>query len=414
MRVLLRNWHLKLGALALATILYTGLVFSGSFSEDTIQVPVDVVGQPGNSFLLDGDIGTVQVRYRVAQETASEVSADGFVATIDLSAYDLERAAEPQVLSVEVTSLIDGVTVLAADPATATVRLDRLEVRTVPVQVDSGEIPDGLELAGTSDVSPEEVQVRGPASHVVRVDRAVARVRIDPSGIDVERAVVLEPVDVEGQPVPDVEVTPDVASVQIDVQPVETNRTVSVRPVFSGIPAAGFALAGISVEPSSVTLRGLPEVLAGITEVLTEPLDIGGASAEQSFTAALVLEDGTRLADEDATPSVTVVAAIAPSVSSRTFVSGIVCEGAGSNACLPGFEQVSITLSGPDSLLAALTAEELVAVVDATGLAPGTHELTATLPALPDGVELLTIDPAVVPVTIRAASSPPPTPTPAP
>ena len=38
---LVRNWHLKLGAVALATVLYTGFVYSGSFSEQTFSgVPV--------------------------------------------------------------------------------------------------------------------------------------------------------------------------------------------------------------------------------------------------------------------------------------------------------------------------------------------------------------------------------------
>ena len=36
MGFLLRNWHLKLSAVLLATVLYTGIVFSGAFDEATI------------------------------------------------------------------------------------------------------------------------------------------------------------------------------------------------------------------------------------------------------------------------------------------------------------------------------------------------------------------------------------------
>ena len=42
---LLRNWHLKLAALRLATILYTGFVFSGSFT-DRLSGPADRGHQP--------------------------------------------------------------------------------------------------------------------------------------------------------------------------------------------------------------------------------------------------------------------------------------------------------------------------------------------------------------------------------
>ena len=39
MNILLRNWHLKLSAVLLAMVLYTGLVFSGSFSDAELRSP---------------------------------------------------------------------------------------------------------------------------------------------------------------------------------------------------------------------------------------------------------------------------------------------------------------------------------------------------------------------------------------
>lgn len=413
MTLLLRNWHLKLGAVALATVLYTGLVFSGSFSESTIQVPVVVTNQPGTAFVLSGDPGTVQVRYRAEADLAINVDADSFVATVDLSRYDMERAPDPQSLSVEVTALAGGVEVLTKTPASVTVQLDRLDARSVPVEVDHGQVPPGLEVDAPL-VSVDEVQIRGPASQVRLVDRAVARVRIDPSGIDVERPVKLEAVDVEGQPVGDVELTPDSVAVQIGVQAVETNKTIPVRPDIGGTPAAGFALESLAIEPSIVTLRGLPEVLAGIDEVLTEPLSIAGASANQVFGAALTLPDGTRLAGAAAEATAVVTATIVPSVSSRTFVVGVVCSGEGQNACLPNLDQVSVTLSGPGGALSGLAASDLTPVLDVTGLAPGQHSVEPSLPPLPDGVELVAISPVSVPLTLRAPATPAPTPTPAP
>ena len=57
MGFLLRNWHLKLSAVLLATVLYTGIVFSGAFDEATIQVRIEQVNQPANSYVLTGDLG---------------------------------------------------------------------------------------------------------------------------------------------------------------------------------------------------------------------------------------------------------------------------------------------------------------------------------------------------------------------
>ena len=62
---LVRNWHLKLAALALATILYTGFVYSGTFTEQTFAgLPIRDIGQPAGTFVSPQQLGTVDVRYR--------------------------------------------------------------------------------------------------------------------------------------------------------------------------------------------------------------------------------------------------------------------------------------------------------------------------------------------------------------
>jgi YbbR domain-containing protein len=414
MRFLLRNWHLKLSAVLLATVLYTGLVFSGSFSDADIQVRVDQENASRDSYVLTGDLGFVTVSYRVSNEVAGRIVADSFQASVDLSDYDMERSPQPQQLPIEVRTDLDGVQILSWEPREARVEIDSIEVRSVPVEVDMGEVPDGLRT-GDPVLSDDEVEIRGPGSVVGQVDRAVAFVAIPASGINFNEPVVVQPVDVRGQPVGigQVDVDPETVSVQIDVEPVETTATVPVRLSLDGTPAAGFALDALAVDPSFVTLRGVPEVLEAITEVETEALSIEGASENQTFEAALELPDDVRLAGGgDAV--VTVTATIVPSVSSRTFIVGVVCEGAGDNACLVGLEQVSVTLSGPGEVLSTLTAAALTPVVDASGLAPGSYDLTPSLPALPEGIELESINRATIPVTIVAPVEPTPAPTPAP
>lgn len=413
MGFLLRNWHLKLSAVLLATVLYTGLVFSGSFSESTIQVRVQQENVSSDVYVLSGDLGLVEVRYRAATDQADSVVDESFVAGVDLSQYDMERAPQPQELPIEVTAA-DGIQVVSIEPSTVRVQLDRVEVRTVPVEVDLGTVPDGLR-AGEPEVSAEEVDVRGPASVVGQVDRAMAYLTIGTAGIDVNLPVNLVPVDVEGQPVGQglIDVLPESVTVRVDVEAVETTNTFTVRPVIEGNPGPGFALEAIRVEPTTVTLRGLPEVLVEITAVTTEPLDIEGASSDRVFEAELVLPEGARLVDGDE-PVVTVTATIVPSVSSRTFVLGVSCQGSGENACLPDQEQVAVTLSGPGEVLSGLTANVLTPILNAAGLAPGAYSLIPSVAGLPDGVELISINPGAITVQIVAPATPTPSPTPAP
>ena len=406
---LTRNWHLKLAALGLATILYTGFVYSGSFTDQLFPgLPIEAINQPSGAYPLTQQLGTVDVQYRVAADAPERVTADSFAVTVDLAEYDMERSPELQSLPVRVTSLQQGVEVLGYQPTTVPVALDRLAERQVPVEVETGELPEGLAISAPR-TSHEEVTASGPQSQLGRVDRAVARVQIFASGIDVRQPQVpLVPVDIDGREVESVELDPATIQVEIDVRAVETSKTVPIRPILSGNPADGFQVSAVTVDPVVVTIFGAPDAVEEITEVTTEPLPIGGASADLELDATLDLPDGTRTAEDAPAPVVTVN--IQASIATRSYLVGVTCEGAPNGAaCLPQQEQLSVTLRGPAGALADLDPADLTPTLDASGLGPGSHTLTPTF-ALPNGVDLMEVSPGSVTVQIV----PPATPTPAP
>jgi YbbR domain-containing protein len=404
---LFRNWALKLGAVALATILYTGLVFSGSFSDKTLpDVPVTALAQPEGTFLLTQELGTVEIRYRSATDAAATVTVDSFAVTIDLASYDMTQAPQVQSLKIHVRSLTDGVDVLSFTPNAISVALDRIDEMQVHVAVDSGQVPPGLEI-GTPQLSVTQVTASGPRSRLDRVDRALASVRIDPSGIDCCGPVDLVPVDINGARVDSVELNPSTVRVEIDVSTVETSRTVPVRPLLIGAPAAGFEVGTVTADPAVVTLRGSPEVLAAIAEVLTEPISLAGTNSTLRATGKLVLPDGARLADPAASePTITVQ--IRETIATRTLLLGLVCTGVPpGSACLPQLDQVAAIVTGTVSDLDALDPSGLTAVLDVSGLGPGDHLITPTV-ALPTGVRLVSISPISVTVTIVPPATPAP------
>lgn len=415
MRLLTRNWHLKLGAVALATVLYTGFVFSGSFDERTIAAPLTRAGQPECCFLLTDELGTVDIRHRVAIEVG-DVTADAFAATVDLSQYDLEAIGEPQTVPIEVRSVAEDVTVLGWSPREVTVVLDRLTENEIPIEVDRGTLPDGLtheEPRVTVEGDElDSVTAVGPSSAVNEVVAALARVSIDPSGIDINSPVDLVAVDRDGEEVTSVDLEPATVTVAIEVNTLETTRSIPVRPALTGTAAAGYALETVSVSPPTVRLRGTVEALAAIDEVATEAIDLAGATATQEVEVALVIPEEVRLAvNEEA--DVLVTATIVATTATRTLPLGVVCDGAGDNACLPSLQQVGVTVSGPTAEVAALEAADLTPVLDVAGLAPGTYTIPVEV-ALPDGITLVAIAPGSVQVVLVAPATPTPVPTPAP
>ncbi len=404
---LLRNWALKLGALALATILYTGLVFSGSFTDSTLPgVPVTTLDQPDGTYLLSQQLGSVDIRYRVATDAPAHVGADSFAVTIDLAAYDMSQSPQRQALPIRVRPLSDGLTVLSYAPVSVSVGIDRLGTSQVRVAVDYGVVPTGLEV-GTPQLSVQEVTATGPDSLLHRVDRALATVRIDQSGIDCCGQVDLVPVDIDGRRVESVDLTPSTARVSIDVTTVETSRTVPIRPLLTGAPAAGFEVGTVSSDPSVVTLRGAPAVLAAIAEVLTQPISLSGSQTTLHATGTLVIPDGARLADPaDAQPSI--VVEIHETIATRTLLLGLVCSGEPpGSACLPQVGQVAVTVRGTASALNALDPAKLTPVLDVSGLGPGDHLVQPSL-TLPPGITKVTISPISVTVTIVPPATPAP------
>jgi YbbR domain-containing protein len=403
---LLRNWHLKLAAAGLALILYTGFVYSGSFTDQVFsRLPLEAVNQPDGAYPLTQALGTVDVQYRVASN-ADRVTDDSFTVTVDLAAYDMQRAPQPQSLPIQVESLEDGVEVLDFTPQTVRVALDRLSERSVRVEVQTGDVPAGLAI-DPPRLSDQTVSASGPQSQLSRIDRAVARVQIFESGIDVRQPrVELVPVDLDGREVESVELTPATVSVEIDVHTVETSKTVPIRPALTGTPSGGSEVSAVSVDPAVVTVFGPPSALEQLDEVATAPISIAGASQTVTADGELVLPDGTRLANGAPTPVVTIT--IRPAIATRTYLVGVECRNAPKGtACLPEQSQLSLTLRGRERLLAGLDPADLTPVLDASGLSPGEHDLTPRV-SLPKGVSRVSISTGTVTVDIQPAATPAP------
>jgi YbbR domain-containing protein len=405
---IVRNWQLKIGAVSLALVLYTGLVYSGSFTDSSMpSVPIQQINQPNGAYVITQQLGTVDVQYRESRSSGARVTPDTFSATVDLKGYDMDHPGQAQALPVSVKSLDSGVTVLSFSPGTVRVVLDVLDTKSVPVIVDRGTVPPGLE-ASSPVVSPSTVQARGPASRLSQVVRAVARVQIDASGIDItNQPFDLVPVDADGVRVDSIELTPSAVVVSIAVKTVETSKTVPVTPSLTGTPAAGYEISAFASSPLVVALQGAPATLSAISEVATEPFSVNGLNASKTFTVNLVLPPGTTLPGGGQT-TVTIAVTVTAQVGSRTFLVGVLCTGAAANTtCQPQISQLSVTVSGPIARLSALTAAQITPLVDASGLGVGQHEITPTL-SLPNGLTVLGFSPGQVPVVIAPVATPSP------
>jgi len=144
-----------------------------------------------------------------------------------------------------------------------------------------------------------------------------------------------------------------------------------------------------------------------VTEVLTEPISLTDAKAQLTAPAVLIVPPGTHLPVEGS-PTPTVIIEIREAIGTRTVVVGVSCTGlpAGSS-CLPQLSQVAVTLQGTLNALAAIDPAKLAVLLNVAGLAPGSHDVAATV-VLPLGITLVAISPATITVVIVPPATPAP------
>ena len=152
-RFVVHNWPLKLAAIALATLLYAGLVASQDSS--TFPGPVTVVAQnqPADTVITNQLRDVESIRY-LAPAGAQRPRAGDFRATIDLT--NVKPDGNPVNVPVRVTPVDPDITVLEVTPRTIQVVLDTSSSKTVPVRVERGPAPEGIDV-GDTVYEPEEV-----------------------------------------------------------------------------------------------------------------------------------------------------------------------------------------------------------------------------------------------------------------
>lgn len=393
---IVHNWPLKVAAVGLATLMYGGLALSQNTQTYPGEVPVRVFNQPPNTVLLANPRPVTSIRYYAPSGVA--VIGNSFVATVDLAGV-VPKDGQATV-SINVEAVDPRIRVLGYDPPVASILLEPLTSKTVPVQVEHGVVPDGLTL-GDTVVDPQNVMVSGPESVVAKVVAARADVLIQPSGLDVDQDAQLVPVDQLGNALRSLEVTPPTARVVIPVFSDRQSRTLPVNPVITGTPAAGFEIESVTVDPQVALVAGDADQLAALTRVDTAPIPMTGVSADETVSATLALPAGVVAVGPE---PISVTIKIRPVTATRTYNAGLRL--LGTSAVLTytlSVDQVLATIGGSTADLDRLSGATLVMDLDVTGLKPGVHEVPVTA-NLPAGTTLVAASPPKVTVTIVEAT----------
>ena len=407
---LIRNWPLKLAAVLLATVLYSGLVLGQNVRTWTGVLTVQADAPPIGATLLSTLDPVTQVRYRAPLDV-SVVSPDTFRANVDLSRVRPAAGGPPTDVTVTVTSVDIRVQVVDFQPRTIQVRLDPVGSRTMPVTVDLGTVPDGLNL-GPPQTEPSSVTIRGGTSNIEQVSSVLARVAVDASALNIDREFELVPVDANGNQVANVQVEPERARVRIAVARELATRTLPVVPQVTGQLSPGYRISSITVEPLVVTVSGEASIVTQLETAMTEPIDLSGRTRDVEATVRIALPAGVSVSGGDL---VRVIVTVAEETGTRTFQVGLTMEGDGQAISYSLQDSsVQVTLAGPTATLDAVDPTSLLATVDVLSVPATTGEyLVPVVFEPPEGLAVIAISPdEVVLAVVQLATTSEPTPAP--
>ena len=403
--IIIDNWPLKMGAAVLATLLYVGLVASQDSATYPGPLKVAPINQPDATIVVNQLLDVDEIRY-VAPADLGRLSAEDFRATVDLSG--LQPDGNPMSVRITVTAVDPRVSIVDSSPRSIPVVLDRLVPKTVPVTVDMSTPPDGLTV-GNVTLTPAEVTVTGPSSLVRQVASARVGVTIDSSGVNIDREIQADPINLAGEIVTGVDPEPALVHVTIPVYKDLKNRSVPVNPIVTGTPAAGFRVTAVEVDPLVVSVEGDQDQLQVLAAADTAPVVVTGATRDVTVTVAYALPTGV---SPIGAQTATVIVRIEAVTETRTYLAGIRLDGRSTDLLYEANEsQVLLSLFGSTAILDRLGAIPIVISINVADLEPGIHEVPV-VPTLTSAVTVAAISPETITVTVTARPAPAPTTTP--
>lgn len=367
-------------------------------------IPVTLTGLP-NGMVIVGTFDTrVQVTIRAPQSVWSTLKVDDFTATVDLTGLE----AGTHQLPVRVTLNKRPSQVILVEPQIVTLELEPQVERSISVQIQvEGEPAIGY-LRQTPTITPTLVKATGPGPYVEQIRLVVARISVQGAVADVEQELPLQPVDSTGQPIPHITLKPATARVRVPIELSGYYRPLAVKVALSGQPAPGYRITNISVEPPAVTVYGPPEVIAALPGfVETQPISLEGAQDDVIRQPALNLPPDVTLVPGQ--QQVEVRVSVEPIQSSLTIEIAPECQGLGPGLVVTvSLQFVEVILGGPLPTLEGLQPGEVRVILDLMGRGPGMYQIEPHV-LKPEGLTVLSINPATVQVEIVAALTPTPT-----
>ena len=401
LRALLANLATFFIALLLAVIIWaTAVRAADPVITSLMPLSIAPLNLRPDTTLVSQANGTVFISIEGPESNVNELTSADFNAFIDLSETPLGEHEVPIQIQYDQNLLIQLTSQL---PENTVVRLERIEEiisREIPVVVDVvGNVARG-HRRDSPLVEPEVINVTGPQSRVNQLAEARIIISLDNARQTVE--VSRRPLfyDMQGMVtgVGNLTLSNDLVNVTIPIRELAGFAEKPITADWTGVPAEGYRLLNVSVQPNSILVTGPPAVLEELRALRTEPIDISGLTASFTQQLPLVLPDGVFL---DEVQPVFVSVEIEPILTSAVLSVAPEIRGLGRGLTYTvDPPEVRLFLFGPLPVLDSIDERDVRVTLDLLNLAPGNHNLEPNVDVFANDVEVRSVQPTLLTVTI--------------
>jgi YbbR domain-containing protein len=399
-------------ALGMAIAVWISAVTSNDPVEERVfprTIPIEIIGQDPSLILTSSSTDQLTLRLSAPRSIWDRLTNDSVSvrAVVDLSNIGVGEHELP----IRVQIGIQPVKIVSYSPQYYKLSLEHLKSLSLPISiVRRGDPAIGFEV-GNPSLNQASATVSGPQSLVDRVKALQVALDISRTAETFTRNLQVQAVDENGLTVSGLTITPEQVTVTQPVTQRGGYRNVVVKVVTTGQVSDGYRLTTVSVFPPTITVFGtnpsLVDSLPGYVE--TVPVDLTGAKGDIDTRLTLNLPEGISVVGDQTVNVVVGITAIEGSLSLNDRLIEVTNLDPAFGAQISP-ERVTIILSGPLPLLDKLQPGDVRVVIDLNGVGPGKYQLVPKVILTVSELQVESILPGSIEVTVGPAPTPTPTP----
>lgn len=390
--LIFKNFALKILAAIIAVILWIVIV-----NIDNPSQRKTISGITVN--LLNGDVLTdmdyiyqvnsgsvISIVVKAPQTIVEELKASDFNAYADLTERSPDSDRVPIHVSCAKDDIESQVDIISLRTEYVQLTIDNKVDRNFSLAVDISGTPAEDYVVGNHSISPTTIRVSGAEAIVDRIESAVLRYNVDGMTDNIDDAVVPVFLDANGNEVntDKLELSRSTIRCKIDILP---TKWVPVNFGVSGEVADGYEM--LSYEPSltSVKVAASKQLIAALDsiDIPSGVIDITGVTEDSSFTVPLssYLPDGYRIVSSETELKVDVKFEKINTVSVSVPIGNINITGRNGDLeytiTAGGLDVLNVELSGRESVIGGITADDLRLSADLAGKGAGRHRIPVVI-----------------------------------